>query len=339
MMKLSLIDLSIVPLSGSRHEAIQNTLEMAQKAEDWGYERIWLAEHHGTGNLAGRAPEVLIPYIAANTKTIRVGSGSVLLNHYSSYKVAENFATLEDIFPGRIDMGIGRATTGPTADYALQRNRSFRQTSDDSAQQLLELIAWMEHGFEPSHPFNELKVYRNETIPDFWLLGSSGWSATAAAELGLRYTFAGFINPEQAYEITEVYRSHFKPAKGITGIQQPKLILALSVYCAETEEAALRLSAPVRVMMKRLRSGDVTSKIVDEDEAIQIMGMPAATNFEDPKYPPRILAGTPAQMKEWLPQIAAAFQTDEIMIQCITANHAARLESHRLLAEAMGISR
>lgn len=338
-MKLSLIDLSIVPHSGSRHEAIQNTLDMARQAENWGYERIWLAEHHGTGNLAGRAPEVLIPYIAAHTKSIRVGSGSVLLNHYSPYKVAENFATLEDIFPGRIDMGIGRATTGPTADFALQRNRTFRQTSDDSAQQLLELIAWLEHGFEPSHPFSELKVYRNETIPDFWLLGSSGWSATAAAELGLRYTFAGFINPDQAYAITDVYRTHFKPAKGTTGIQQPQLILALSVYCSDTEEEALRLSAPVRVMMKRLMSGDVTSRIVDEDEAVRIMCMPEPTRLDDPKIPPRILAGTPAQLKDWLTRIAGAFQTDELMIQCITANHQARLKSHRLLAEAFGLIR
>jgi len=313
---------------------------MAQKAESWGYERIWVAEHHGTGNLAGRAPEVLIPYIAANTKTIRVGSGSVLLNHYSPYKVAENFATLEDIFPGRIDMGIGRATTGPVADYALQRNRSYRQTSDDSAEQLVELITWLEQSFEEKHPFAQIKVYRNETIPPFWLLGSSSWSASAAAQLGLRYTFAGFINPEQAYDITEIYRSNFQPATGLTGIEKPKLILALSVYCAATEEAALRLSAPVRLMMKRLRSGDVKSPVVNEEEAIAALGgMPMPEPLEDPRYPPRILAGTPEQLKDWLTQIAAAFQTDEIMLQCITANHEARLESHRLLAAAFGISR
>lgn len=339
-MNLSLIDLSIVPPGGDRHQAILNTLDMAQKAESWGYQRIWLAEHHGTGNLAGRAPEVLIPFIAARTHTIRVGSGSVLLNHYSPYKVAENFATLEDIFPGRIDMGIGRATTGPTADFALQRNRSFRQTADDSAQQLVELITWMEQGFEPDHPFSDIQVYRNETIPDFWLLGSSGWSATAAAELGLRYSFAGFINPEQAYDITGVYRQHFKPASGLTGRQRPQLILALSVYCADTEEQALRLSAPVRLMMKRLRSGDVKSPVANEAEAIAALGyLPAPEPLEDPRYPPRILAGTPEQLKDWLTRIAAAFQTEEIMIQCITGNHEARLKSHQLLAEALGISR
>ena len=129
-MKLSLVDLSPVPKNGDRHQAILNTLEMAQKAEEWGYERIWLAEHHATKSMAGRSPEVLIPFIAANTKTIRVGSGSVLLNHYSPFKVAEVFNTLEDMFPGRIDMGIGRATTGPITDIALQRNRSYRQTTE-----------------------------------------------------------------------------------------------------------------------------------------------------------------------------------------------------------------
>src|SRR4051794_12086098 len=121
-MKLSIIDLSVVPPGGDRHEAIANTIDTAQKAELWGFERIWLAEHHAVNGIIGRAPEVLIPLMAGKTSTIKVGSGSVLLNHYSPYKVAENFALLSEMFPNRIDMGIGRATTGVYTDIALQRS-------------------------------------------------------------------------------------------------------------------------------------------------------------------------------------------------------------------------
>src|SRR5690606_6641136 len=204
-LKLSIVELSPVPVTGDRHQAILNSVEMAQKAEQWGFTRIWVAEHHGAQAMAGRAPEVLIPLIAAKTNRIRVGSGSVLLNHYSPYKVAENFSTLEDMFPGRIDMGIGRATTGVYSDIALQRNRSFRQTSEDSAEQLAELSSWMNDTFDEEHPFNRVKVAKNGSVPPFWLLGSSAWSASAAAQLGLRYAFAGFINPDQAFHISRTY--------------------------------------------------------------------------------------------------------------------------------------
>src|SRR5687768_915055 len=196
--------------------------------------------------MAGRTPEVMIPFIASRTNKIRVGSGSVLLNHYSPFKVAETFSTLEDMFPGRIDMGIGRATTGPVTDVALQRIRSFRQTTDDSGEQLAELVAWMEDSFDSEHPFSQVKVHKNGSIPEFWLLGSSPWSASAAAQLGLRYSFAGFINPSQSYQITESYKRNFKPSKKLAGAERPELILSLSVYCAETEEEAARLSAPVQ---------------------------------------------------------------------------------------------
>lgn len=334
-MKLSLIDLSPVP-NGDRHQAILNTIDMAQHAEKWGYNRIWLAEHHGTGNLAGRSPEVLIPLVAAKTNTIKVGSGSVLLNHYSPFKVAEVFNTLEDMFPGRIDMGIGRATTGPVTDVALQRNRSYRQTTDDSAEQLAELEAWMNNSFDKSHPFSQVKMQHNGTLPQFWLLGSSPWSASAAAQLGMRYAFAGFINPGQAYQITQSYRNNFKPSEMATGNQQPELILSLSIYCAETDEAAAKLAAPIQVMMKRMMSGDIQSPIVSEDEAIEILGgLPEPEQLTDPSFPPRMLIGTPQKIAGWLKQIGEAFGTDEIMVQCITANHKDRLESHRLLAGAV----
>lgn len=334
-MRLSLVDLSPVP-GRDRHKAILNTLDMAQKAEEFGYSRIWLAEHHGTGSMAGRSPEVLIPFIAANTNTIKVGSGSVLLNHYSPFKVAEVFNTLEDMFPGRIDMGIGRATTGPVTDIALQRNRAYRQTSDDSGEQLAELEAWMNNSFDKSHPFSQVKMHNNGSLPQFWLLGSSPWSAGAAAQLGLRYSFAGFINPGQAYQITQSYKRDFKPSVHATGTGNPELILSLSIYCAETDEAAARMAAPVQLMMKRLMAGDIQSPMEDEDNAIRILGgLPQPEQLTDPCFPPRMLVGTPDKVAGWLKEIGHTFGTDEIMVQCITANHETRVWSHKLLAEAV----
>jgi luciferase family oxidoreductase group 1 len=338
-MKLSIVDLSPNPIGGNRKQAIKNTLETAQKAEELGFSRIWLAEHHNTGNFAGRSPEVLIPFIAANTNSIRVGSGSVLLNHYSPFKVAEVFGTLEDTFPGRIDMGIGRATTGPVSDFALQRNRASRQFSDDSDEQIAELCAWMNDGFDAQHPFSKVKVHKDGAIPPLWLLGSSSWSASAAARLGLRYAFAGFINPAQSYKIVQHYRQNFKPSTAATGISKPELILSLSVYCLETKEEAARFAAPTQLMMKRMMQGDIESALETEENAIRILGgVPGIEPLVDPQSYPRSLIGTPETIKSDLGEIAKAFGADEIMIQCITGNHSTRLRSLGLLSEAFNLS-
>jgi luciferase family oxidoreductase group 1 len=340
-MRLSLLDLSPVPPDGDRTKAIAHTIECAQRAEELGYTRIWLAEHHNTGALAGRAPEVLIPYIAARTSKIRVGSGSVLLNHYSPYKVAENFSALNEMFPGRIDMGVGRANTGPVADVALQRNRTFRQDTEDSFEQLTELLGWFNNDFEATHPFHKVRVYNNGSIPAVWLLGSSPWSALAAAQLGLRYAFAGFINPTSAYDIVRTYREKFSPSSKGTGSSKPEVTLSVSVYCAEEADDAIRLSAPVQVMLQRLQQrGDLSGLLPTEEEAIRQLGNSIqGGELADPTQPPRMLTGTPDQVKVWLQQLAVAFGAGEIMIQCISPHHERRLRSLELIAQAVGTAK
>lgn len=337
-MRLSLIDLSPVPPNGDRHRAIVNTIETAQHAEEWGYTRIWVAEHHNTDAVAGRAPEVLIPFIAAKTREIRVGSGSVLLNHYSPFKVAEIFCTLNEMFPGRIDAGIGRANTGPVADIALQRNRTFRQDTEDSFDQLVELLSWFNNDFDDAHPFHRVNVHRNASLPSVWLLGSSPWSAIAAAQLGLRYAFAGFINHTGAYDITRMYREKFSPSTKLTGVLKPELILSVSAYCADKQDDALRLSAPVQVMMQRLQQrGELSGLLPSEEEAVKQLGHSLrAESFSDPAQPPRVFTGNPEQIKVWLNQLAVAFGAGEIMIQCISPNHERRLRSLELIAQALG---
>ena len=334
--KLSLIELGSVPSGQTRSQAIKNMITTAQKVEEWGYHRFWLAEHHNTENFVSRAPEVTIPLIASNTSRIRVGSGSVLLNHYSPFKVAEVFTLLGDMFPGRIDMGIGRATTGPVSDFALQRNRNHRQMSDDSEEQLRELINWLTNGFENDHAFNQIKAHHDgPNLPEFWLLGSSQWSAYAAGILGLNYAFAAFINPDNAYSITQKYRNSFTPGIHQLGGNHSKLMLSLSIYCSDTLENAGKLAAPMILMMQRMmQTGNMNSKVESEDNAVAYLGsVPPASKISDSKVPPRYIIGTPETIKKDLIALASTFEVDEIMVQCISNNLDNRLKCLELLAE------
>lgn len=338
--KLSLVELGAVDYGQTRSDAIKDVVTTAQKIEGWGYNRIWLAEHHNTANMISRAPEVTIPLVASNTSRIRVGSGSVLLNHYSPFKVAEVFTLLGDMFPGRIDMGIGRATTGPVSDFALQRNRSFQQRSDDSEEQLKEVLNWLTDDFSERSPFSQIKVYHDgDNLPEFWLLGSSQWSAYTAGSLGLNYSFAGFINPDQAYNITNKYRDNFTPAAHKLGGNRPRLMLSLSIYCADTVEDAGKLAAPMMVMMQRLMQGDMNSPIESEENAAKLLGgIPSPSVLSDVRIPPRYIIGTPDSIQKDLIKIAAAFEVDEIIVQCISHNMANRLKCLRLLAEVFELN-
>ncbi|MFL9831403.1 MsnO8 family LLM class oxidoreductase [Flavobacterium sp. ST-87] len=336
-MRLSILDLSIVPQNGDRHQALMNTLETAKQADELGYTRFWLAQHYAAKAGAGRSPEVMIPFIAAHTHKIKVGSGALLLNHYSPFKVAEIFNTMEELFPGRIDMGIGRASTGMISDLALQRHRFVgSKKNDDSEQQVVELLNWMHQDFDDENPFSEIISYNNGTSPDFWLLGSGSWSSKTAASLGLRYVFAGFINPAMSFNIVQNYHKEFTPSD-YSAKQKPELILALNVFAAETEEKAHRMTAPYQLFEHRLKTeGDTQSLLEDEETALILLGNKFRSpeiNLIDPRQPPRFLAATPDKLYDWINQIATAFGAHEIMIQTITGNHQERLKSNRLLAE------
>jgi len=334
IMRLSIVDLATVIPGEDRHQALMNSIEAAQHIEKLGFSRVWVAEHHGTRSIAGRAPEVLIAAIAANTSTIRVGSGSVLLNHYSSFKVAEVFCTLNELYPGRIDLGAGRATTGPVTDFALQQDRSKRFQSD-SDQQIVELVAWLDNSFPEDHPFAQSPIYTLDTPPELHLLGSSGWSASAAGQLGLRYVFAGFINQNGASSIINSYRNHFKPSDTPTGISEPEVILAAHVVCADTEKEAQRQIAPVMVMYNNLAKGLLDIALPSPDEAVeQLGGLPDLERYTPGSgRPPKFIAGTPEQVQEQLQALSEDLQVEEIIVQDMMTDHQARLRSYDLLAE------
>src|SRR4051794_11502353 len=250
---LSVLDQSPISEGMSGADALRNTLDLAQLADELGYVRYWVAEHHGTPMLASASPEALIGPIATNTRNIRVGSGGVMLPHYSPLKVAETFSVLSGLFPGRIDLGIGRAPgTDQLTMFALQRDRS-RAMPDDFPDQLAELLAYLEDDLPEEHPFARLakQLPGRPHSPEPWLLGSSPQSAIWAAQLGVSYSFADFINPGGA-ETAQVYRDRFTRGDRL---DEPRLSVAVWAIAAETGEEAQRLASSSRMTMTLLRQG------------------------------------------------------------------------------------
>jgi len=277
----------------------------------------------------------LISAVAAQTKRINLGSGSVLLNHYSPFKVAEVFCTLNELYPGRIDLGAGRATTGPVTDFALQQDRSKRFQAD-SNQQITELVSWLDNSFPENHPFSTKPIYTIDSKPNLYLLGSSAWSANAAAALGLRYVVAGFIN-QNAIEIANIYKDNFKPSKGLTGIKKPELILSIHVVCADTEEEAARQLAPVQLMYKNLASGDTSGRLPSPKDAVkELGGLPKLEQYKaGSKILPKFVGGTPDSVFPQLKAMQKDFGVEEIIIQDMMTDHKARLYSYELLGEML----
>ena len=335
-MKLSLIDLSTLEPNRTRHDALRNSIEAAQLAEQFGFHRVWVAEHHGTQSIAGRAPEVLIAAIAAHTKTIRVGSGSVLLNQYSAFKVAEVFCTLNELYPGRIDLGAGRATTGQVLDVALQQDRSKRFHSNSDSQ-ITELVSWLDNSFPADHPFSTTPIFTTESKPELHLLGSSSWSASAAAALGLRYVFAGFINQQQAWDIISSYRNNFRPAAEGAGVDKPEVILAVHAVCADTEEEARRQLAPVHLMYRNLSRGIIDGTLPGPDDAVTALGgLPEIESYRaGSRRIPKFIGGTAESVRKQLQDVASDFGVDELMIQDMMTDFEAKKHSMKLLSAAI----
>lgn len=333
-MQLSIVDTSIVAPQETQADALRNTIDLAQRLDDLGYARYWLAEHHGTGSLASHAPEVLIPVVAAATRHIRIGSGAVLLNHYSPYKVAEQFRILHALFPDRIDLGIGRAHAGPVADVALARLRNT-SPADDYPQQLVELIAWIAQEMPADHPFAQVPILPEVAgYPQPWLLGSSLSSPRLAAELGLPYAFAGFIAPQRAQAALQTYQAEFQPSASAAGVQAPRAMLGVHVVCADTQERAEYLAMTVRGMYARLAKGIIGHRLPTPEEAIEEMGgcIPA----EDEPWP-RFVVGTPERVLRTLTRMAQLCGIDEIIIQDMILSYPERVRSYELLAEAFAL--
>ncbi len=330
-MLLSVLDQSPISEGSTGAQALANTLDLARSVDRLGYHRYWVAEHHGGPMLAGPSPEVLIGPIAAASTRIRVGSGGVMLPHYSPLKVAESFSILAALYPGRIDLGIGRAAgTDPLTTFALQRDR--RQASpDDFPQQLAELLAYLEDTLPGDHPFHRLAgtLPGRPALPSPWLLGSSPQSALWAAELGLPYAFADFINPGGA-AITASYRERFVPSERPAA---PQTAVAAWVLCAEDDEQANFLASSSRMSLTLLRQGQLIP-VPPPEKAVEFLardGRPPSGALPGR----RGIIGSPATVRAGLEELAVDYGAEEVIVVTITHAHAARRRSYELLADVM----
>jgi luciferase family oxidoreductase group 1 len=330
-LRLSVLDQTPVPEGVSSAQALRDSLDLARLADRLGYHRYWVAEHHGGGLVAGPSPEVLIGPIAAATEHLRVGSGGVMLPHYSPLKVAESFGVLAGLYPDRIDLGIGRAAgTDPLTTQALQRDRS-QPPPDDFPDQLAELLAYFERGFPAGHLARLAEnLPGGPEAPEPWLLGSSQQSAIWAAELGLRYAFADFINPRGA-AIAESYRHGF--ASGVR-LEKPRLAVAVRALVAETEVEAERLSASWRMAFDLLRRGHLVAVPTPEKAERYFELHPEERGGDGER---RRLTGTPAQVRADIEGIAAAYGAEEAIVVTIAHDHRDRRRSYELLAAEFGL--
>ncbi len=342
-MKVSIIDQSPVSAGSTPADALRNSIELACLADRLGYERYWIAEHHAITALASPAPEILMSRIAAETRGIRIGSGGVMLPHYSPLKVAEVFRMLHAMYPGRIDLGVGRAPGGTPLDtFALQRYRGQQLSSDDFPQQMMELLAFLNRDFPAKHPFNRLTVSPDMPgSPEVWLLGSSLWSAAAAAQLGLRYAFAHFIDSNPTRAALEHYFSNFTPSGNLSApsgnLSAPHAMVAPGVLCADTEAEAQRLLTSARLFRRRIRQGDVRP-IPTPEEAIAELGASSGPPPNELGDWPRYFTGTPEIVRDQLIDMASVLHVDELMIVTIVHDHRARMRSYELLARAFNLT-
>jgi luciferase family oxidoreductase group 1 len=329
--RLSVLDQSPIPEGSTGVDALRNTLDLARLADGLGYHRYWVAEHHGGHSLAGPAPEVLIGPIAAATERLRVGSGGVMLPHYSPLKVAEQFSLLAGLFPGRIDLGLGRASgTDPMTTFALQRDR--RQAApDDFPEQLAELLAYLGDTVPADHPFARYgrALPGLPEKPEPWLLGSSPQSAIWAAELGLPYAFADFINPGGA-EITASYRAQYRDTAERPA---PETAVAAWVICADTDDEAQRLASSARMSFALLRQGRLVP-VPPPEKALRFL----ETGAGGPeKRGRRAIVGEPAKVRERIEELARDYGAGEVIVVTIVWDHAARRRSYELIADAFGL--
>jgi luciferase family oxidoreductase group 1 len=284
--------------------------------------------------LAGTSPEIVIGPIAAATKNLRVGSGGIMLPHYSPLKVAETFGVLSALYPGRIDLAVGRAAgTDPLTAFALQRDRRMA-APDDFPEQLTELLGYVRDGFPAGHRFGRLRSANvsDRSGPEPWLLGSSPQSGIWAAELGLPYAFADFINPGGAVVARE-YRESFQPS---VRLSSPYVIVAAWALCADTNEEANHLAASSRMAFAHFLAGDPIP-VPPIDTALEFLARHPESLAAVAKRR-RAIIGTPALVREQLSALAAEYSADEIMVVTITYDHQARRRSYELLANVFARS-
>ncbi|HEX8503981.1 MAG TPA: LLM class flavin-dependent oxidoreductase [Hymenobacter sp.] len=328
-LRLNVLDQSPIRPGSTPRQAVLETVELAQLADRLGYTRFWVSEHHNTETLAGTTPEVLIAHLGNHTSRIRLGSGGVMLPHYSALKVAENFRMLETLFPGRIDLGMGRAPGGDRLTaHALNPANTFSE--QDFVEQLMDLQAYLRDDKVPETIHERVMAGpQAPSVPELWLLSSSGQSGLFAAHLGMAFSFAQFINGHGGPAAVRTYRQRFQPSKELAA---PLANMAVFTICADTEAKAQELRAAMDLMLLRFGKGERgTFPTADEVRSYQFT---AEDRLHLRHNQGRVVSGTPEQVHAQFTALAAEYAVDEITAVTITADFQDRLRSYELLAEA-----
>ncbi len=320
----SILDLSPIVEGGDASQAFRNTVDLARHAEEWGYHRFWLAEHHNLPGIASAATSIVIGHVAGGTKTIRVGAGGIMLPNHAPLVIAEQFGTLESLYPGRIDLGLGRA---PGSDQLTARalRRYLGSSGETFPQDLLELQSY----FEPATPNERLRAVPGAGLKvPLYLLGSSDFSARLAAELGLPFAFASHFAPEYLHVALKIYRSEFKP---LAQLMKPHAMVGVGLFAAETDEEARRIVTSAQLMFLNLVRGR-PSELPPPLNSMEGYWSPAerAAVEERMRY---ALIGSPATIRARLSEILEETKADEIIATAQIFDHDARLRSFEIGAD------
>jgi luciferase family oxidoreductase group 1 len=320
----SVLDLSPIIEGGTAADALQNTMNLARHAEKWGFTRYWLAEHHNMPGIASSATSVVIGHVAAGTSTIRVGSGGIMLPNHSSLIIAEQFGTLESLFPGRIDLGLGRAPgTDQLTAHALRRNLKY----DDFPEQLAELRAYFQPNPGNDKPHVRAIPGEGLNIP-IWLLGSSGYSAKLAGILGLPFAFASHFSPEYTIPALELYRSHFRPSKTLN---EPYAMVGTNIIAADTDDQARFLASSMQLQFLNLIQNK-PGKLQPPTENIEQL----SNNYEKSLLQERLstsIIGGPEAVRKQLQSFLERTGANELMVNSQIFDHQARLHSYEIVSK------
>ncbi len=330
---LGVLDQSPVPEGSTPGEALDRTVELARATEAMGYRRFWVAEHHNTTSLAATAPEIMVGAVAAATSSIRVGSGGVMLGHYSPLKVAETFRTLAALHPGRIDLGVGRtAGADPVAEAALQYLPGV-PGDEQYVDKVADLVGFLRDRLEPGHPFESVRAMPQGVVaPEVWVLGSSSHGGAVAAYLGLPFVFAHFITSAFGPQVLAAYRRGFQRSDACP---EPRAAVAVAAVCADTDAEAERLGRPADIW--RLRpEGAERGPLLSPEAAAAV----TLTSLEEAKVAQgraaMVVAG-PERARRELAALAGAYGVDELLVVTVCHDPASRLRSYELLAGAFDL--
>lgn len=324
---LSVLDLALINEGSHASESFKNSVDLAQHVEQWGFNRYWLAEHHNMSGVASSATSVIIGHIAGATSKMRVGSGGIMLPNHAPLVIAEQFGTLDALYPGRIDLGIGRA---PGSDQATAH--ALRRTLNNGAEQFPEQLAELRAFFADNPTMRVRAVPGGGAEVPIWLLGSSDFSARLSAELGLPFSFASHFAPQFAMQALQIYHQNFKPSKEL---KEPYVMMGISLITADTDEEAHYLATSMQQQFINLRKGAPTQFTAPIKDTSKTWSAHEQASVAQMLNSPSTIIGSPETVKKKLEQFLQATKADEFIISTGTYHQKARLRSYEILGEMM----